>query len=122
MTSAAERGGPDLEQNMHDSNQWFQFIVAFLAVWRVTHLLSAEDGPWGIIVWLRRKAGATSIGAFMDCFYCLSLWISIPLCFYVVQGTLDRLVVWLALSGSASLLYQLVNQPPEFDPFVKQKE
>jgi predicted acyltransferase len=102
---------------MHDPNQWFRFTIALLAVWRVTHLLAAEDGPWQIVVRLRRLAGKTVLGQLMDCFYCLSVWISIPFCFYVAQGVLDRIVVWLALSGAASLLHLATSKPAEFDPF-----
>jgi predicted acyltransferase len=107
---------------MRDPNQWFRFIVSLLAVWRITHLLTAEDGPWEIVVRLRRLAGATVLGKLMDCFYCLSIWISIPFCFYVAQGVLDRAVVWLALSGAASLLHQATNKPAEFNPFAGKNE
>jgi Protein of unknown function (DUF1360) len=106
---------------MRDANQWFRFTVALLAVWRITHLLAAEDGPWNIIARLRRKAGSSIMGNLMDCFYCLSIWISIPFCFYAAQGTLDRIVVWLALSGGASLLYRIANHVEEFNPFAEQK-
>jgi predicted acyltransferase len=112
-------------QAMQDPNQWFRFVAALLAVWRITHLLAAEDGPWDIIVWLRRKAGSSILGKLMDCFYCLSLWISIPFCFYAAVGVLNRIVVWLALSGAASLLHQLTNrpeEPEEFNPFAGQKQ
>jgi hypothetical protein len=107
---------------MHDPNQWFRFITAFLAVWRLTHLLAAEDGPWNIIAWLRRHAGSTVIGKLMDCFYCLSIWIGIPFAFYVERAALDRLVAWLALSGAASLLHQFTSKPVDFDPFAETKE
>ena len=107
---------------MRDPNQWFRFIVALLAVWRITHLLAAEDGPWDIIVWLRRKAGLTIAGKLMDCFYCLSLWIAAPFCFYAAQGALSRAVVWLALSGGASLLHQFANKPADFDPFAGRRQ
>jgi hypothetical protein len=107
--------------NMRDANQWFRFAVALLAVWRITHLLAAEDGPWDLIAWMRGKAGASVFGKLMDCFYCLSLWISIPFCFYVEQSWLDRLVAWLALSGGASLLNRLGNHAEEFDPFAGAK-
>jgi hypothetical protein len=107
---------------MRDPNQWFRFITALLAVWRLTHLLAAEDGPWNIIAWIHRQAGPTVIGKLMDCFYCLSIWISIPFAFYVKQGALDRIVAWLALSGAASLLHQFTNRPADFDPFAESKE
>ena len=111
-------------QAMQDPSQCFRFVVAVLAVWRITHLLAAEDGPWDIIVWLRRKAGSSILGKLMDCFYCLSLWIAIPFCFYAAAGVLNRIVVWLALSGAASLLHQLTNrleEPEEFNPFASHK-
>jgi hypothetical protein len=85
------------------TNAWFRFVISALAVWRLTHLLAAEDGPWDLIVSLRRKLGASIWGNLMDCFNCLSLWIGIPFAFYVVEGMLPRCIVWLALSGSASL-------------------
>src|SRR5689334_18760655 len=37
---------------------WFRFIVAALATWRITHLIVREDGPWRVIVRIRRSAGA----------------------------------------------------------------
>jgi Protein of unknown function (DUF1360) len=107
---------------MRNPDQWFRFVTALLAVWRITHLLAAEDGPWDSIVWLRRKAGSTMVGKLMDCFYCLSLWVGVPFCFYAAQGALDRVVVWLALSGAASLLNRAVTQSAAFDPFATPKE
>src|SRR5437016_2834288 len=32
----------------------FRFLLAALAVWRVTHMLVREDGPWEILVRFRR--------------------------------------------------------------------
>ena len=55
-----------------------RIVLAMLAVWRVTHLLHAEDGPLKIFArcrnWLRRM----SLSGATDCFYCLSLWVSAP--------------------------------------------
>ena len=108
----------------------FRFVLATLAVWRITHLLAAEDGPWNAIAYLRRLAGSSVLGKLMDCFYCLSIWISIPFCLYPAEGPLpqsllNRIVTWLALSGAASLLYKLTEkqaqEPEEFDPFAETK-
>lgn len=86
-----------------ETNVWFRFAISVSAVWRLTHLLAAEDGPWDVIVRIRRKAGTTIGGRLMDCFKCLSLWISIPFAFYVADGMLSGVVTWLALSGAACL-------------------
>ena len=98
------------------TNEWFRFVVAALAVWRLSHLLAAEDGPWDVIVRLRRGLGTTNWGKLMDCFYCLSIWISVPFAFFVANGTLDRFVVWLALSGAASLANKFSQEPVIFEP------
>ena len=95
---------------------WFRFVTAALAVWRLSRLLAAEDGPWDIVVRIRCRLGSGNWGRLIDCFYCLSVWISIPFAFYVVNGVLDRFVVWLALSGAASLANQFIKEPIIFEP------
>ena len=97
-------------------NDWLRFVLAVLAVWRVTHLLASEDGPADLIVKFRALLGDSLAGKLMDCFYCLSVWISIPFTFFVVNGVLDRFVVWLALSGAASLANKFPKEPVIFEP------
>ncbi len=87
--------------------------AGILATWRVTHLIVAEDGPWDIVVRLRRLAGAGMLGRLMDCFYCASLWVAIPIAIWIGEGWPARVVIWLALSGGASLLERAV--PPRND-------
>jgi hypothetical protein len=82
-------------------------MISVLAVWRITHLLAAEDGPWDLIVRIRKKLGNTEGGHLMDCFNCLSLWVSVPFAFFVADGMLNRFVAWLALSGAACLANRL---------------
>ncbi len=80
------------------------FVAATLATWRVTHLITAEDGPFDIVARLRQAAGAGFFGQLMDCFYCASLWVAAPLAYWVADGWSTRVVTWLALSGGAILL------------------
>lgn len=81
-----------------------ELLVAVLVVWRVTHLLAAEDGPGGILAALRRAMGAGFWGELLDCFYCLSLWVALPPALLLGEGWRDRLLLWPALSGAAILL------------------
>ena len=37
--------------------EFYWLVLGILCVWRVTHLLNAEDGPWELVVHLRRLAG-----------------------------------------------------------------
>ena len=79
-------------------------IVGLLGVWRVTHLLHAEDGPWNVVAALRRKAGNGFWANLLDCFYCLSLWVAAPLAWLLGDGVKVRLLLWPALSAGAILL------------------
>ena len=86
-----------------------RFMLAVLATWRVTHLLAEEDGPWDVIVRLRMLAGQSVAGQAMDCFYCLSLWISAPLALIVELDLHHWVLIWPALSGAACLLEQMTT-------------
>jgi hypothetical protein len=85
-------------------NDLVRFALAALVTWRVTHLFVAEDGPADIVVRLRRALGDSVAGRAMDCFYCLSVWIALPLTLVVTHQWRDGLLVWGALSGLACLL------------------
>jgi hypothetical protein len=75
--------------------------LAILAVWRVTHLLNAEDGPFDLIVELRRRAGDGFWGPLLDCFYCLSLWVALPVALLSGRPWRERLLLWPGLSAGA---------------------
>jgi hypothetical protein len=89
---------------VNESNPIWRFILCALGLWRVTHLLAEEDGPWDLVSRLRGSLGSGILGRLMDCFYCLSLWISLPLAIWLSSGWIGLLVHWQALSGAACLL------------------
>jgi len=101
---------------MTETSFWARFVLAVLATWRVTHLLASEDGPADIIVRVRRLLGQSFLGALMDCFNCLSLWIAAPAAMFVWRQPLRWFVAWLALSGGACLLERLGHEPAVFQP------
>ncbi|MEP6845852.1 MAG: DUF1360 domain-containing protein [Panacibacter sp.] len=90
-------------------------ILSILAVWRITHLLGKEDGPFDTIFLMRKKTGAGFFGSLLDCFYCLSLWIALPFGIWLGENWIEKILLWLALSGAACLLEQATaknNHPP----------
>ncbi|HTS36407.1 MAG TPA: DUF1360 domain-containing protein [Candidatus Solibacter sp.] len=97
----------------------YWLVISVLAVWRVTHLLTAEDGPWDIIVRIRKKIGNGFWGRLLDCFYCLSLWAAAPFAYLVGESIRERFTLWLALSAGAILLERgtskEVGPPPYFE-------
>ena len=85
------------------------FVLSVLAVWRVTHLLSQEDGPFDLVFRFRKLFGQGFFGSLLDCFYCLSIWVAIPFAFFLCNGWMEGIITWLALSGGASFLYKLTD-------------
>lgn len=92
--------------------RFYWLALGILGVWRITHLFAAEDGPWDTVARLRRLAGAGFWGGLLDCFYCLSLWLSAPLALFIGESWGERLLLWPALSGGAILLDRLISGRP----------
>ncbi|HVQ29828.1 MAG TPA: hypothetical protein VMV21_09630 [Vicinamibacteria bacterium] len=87
-----------------DTPSWLWFGISALGTWRVSHLIQAEDGPGDVIVRLRLWAGDGVLGRGLDCFYCVSVWVSLPFAIAIAAGPLEPLLLWPALSGAAILL------------------
>jgi hypothetical protein len=88
------------------------FVVCSLATWRLTHLMVEEDGPFDLICRLRSMLGDSPAGRAMDCFYCSSLWLAMPMALVIARTPLDWLFAWLSLSGAASLLERMTLRAP----------
>ena len=96
--------------------RFYWLILGVLSVWRVTHLLVAEDGPWNIFARLRRWVGAGFFATLISCFYCLSLWVSAPFAWVIGSGKKERLLLWLAFSGGAILLHRATEREETVPP------
>lgn len=90
--------------------QTFLFGITCLAVWRITHLLAKEDGPWDMIFKLRKQLGQGFWGSLLDCFYCLSIWVALPFGWGEGSTVQEKLLWWLAFSGAACLLEKVTNR------------
>jgi hypothetical protein len=96
---------------MIETSFWIRFVLAILATWRITHLLSSEDGPADLITTFRRRLGNGIAGKLMDCFKCLSLWVAMPMSFFVGGSPPQLLLIWLAISGAACLIDRAGQEP-----------
>jgi hypothetical protein len=99
-----------------------ELAAGAVAVWRVTHLLHAEDGPWDLLVRLRRLAGESVWGKMLDCFYCLSVWMALPFAAALGATWIERLVLWPALSGAAILLERTTARSTQSAPVAEWDE
>jgi hypothetical protein len=95
-------------------NRAYWLVLGVLGVWRVTHLLNAEDGPFRLLTRLRGATGSGFWGGLLDCFYCLSLWTAAPFACSIGSEWKERLLLWLALSGGAILLERATSGPAPF--------
>jgi hypothetical protein len=91
-----------------------RLVLGVLGVWRVTHLLQAEDGPWDLVVHLRRRAGPGFWGGLLDCFHCLSLWTGAIYASAIGRNNRERVMLWPALSAGAVLLERITTPPAAY--------
>jgi hypothetical protein len=103
---------------------FYRLVVGILCVWRITHLLTAEDGPWDIMVRFRRAVGDGFGGKLLDCFECSSVWVSAPLAFFLAPTWRQRFLLWLSFSAGAILLDRMTMrwQAPPPAPYFESDE
>ena len=94
-------------------------VVGATAVWRVTHLLHAEDGPWDVLVRLRQLAGDGVWAKMLDCFYCVSIWVALPIAVALGTTFKARILLWPALSGAAIFLERATTRSEQNAPLAE---
>lgn len=83
---------------------WPWWLLGVLAVWRLTHFLHVEHGPWGAAARLRAATARLGWAEAFACFHCLSLWVAAPAAWSLAHGWPERALGWLALSAGAILI------------------
>jgi hypothetical protein len=137
MGWARKRSGRRLSQCLRQNTHWNRLgghreyednpraitslVLGILTVWRITHFLRAEDGPMDIVVLMRRSAGESVWGKLLDCFYCLSVWVSLPFGILLGGSWLERALLWPSLSAGAIILERVTNFGPSIPraPFTE---
>lgn len=102
--------------------RFYAFGLGVLAVWRVTHLLHAEHGPWGLLARARALARRLGLGELVECFFCLSLWTSAPCAWWLGASWPERAVAWLALSAGAILIEVKALGGPAVPPVEEERD
>ena len=87
-----------------------KYIILVVVVWRLTHLISAEDGPFDLIIKFRKLLGNSFLGGLMDCFYCLSIWIGLLAACYAGSNLQEIFLLTLYYSGVSIMLERLTNK------------
>jgi len=110
MYAASAAGVGTIEAGSIVAMHWYWLALGLLATWRVSHLLSAEDGPWQVLARLRRRVGDRFWGALMDCFACVSLWVAAPIAASLADTPRQGVLLWLACSGGGMLLERVITR------------
>ncbi len=73
------------------------FALAALAVYRISRMITDEEGPFMVFSKLRGIAQPTTwIGRGLECIMCVSVWVALPVAYYLGG---DWPLTWLALSA-----------------------
>ncbi len=91
-------------------------IFGALAVWRMTHLVHCEHGPWHLLTRFRQTVRRTALGGVVDCFSCLSLWIAAPFAAGLGRRWSERFLLWLAYSAAAILIERVTYREEAVQP------
>jgi hypothetical protein len=95
---------------------WVAVVLASLAVWRISHMVVKEDGPFEVFRKIRDRAGVQwdedngqlygvdFKSALLSCPLCLSVWIAAPIAIWLHPVLPDVFVVWFGLSGASCIL------------------
>jgi hypothetical protein len=87
-----------------------KYLLFVIIVWRVTHLLRAEDGPFDLLLKIRKILGKSVIGSLVGCFYCLSIWVGLAAALIEGDSSREILILTFYYSGASLLLEKLTNK------------
>jgi len=80
------------------------FALAALAVYRLSRMITDEEGPFAVFTALRGLFPPTNwIGRGMECIMCVSVWIALPVALWV-DWPGDWWLTWLALSAVTTII------------------
>jgi len=78
-------------------------VLSVLAVYRISHMLTREDGPFDIFIGFRHRIGQHNwIGRGMNCVLCVSFWLSALTGF--VPGWL---LLWFGIAGAVTFIHKV---------------
>lgn len=85
----------------------WQFVIVTLAVYRVSRMITMEDGPFDVFARIRGKIDPgqkTWIGRGLGCVLCVSFWIA-GLAALIVGATW---IEWLAMAGVIAVYREVI--------------
>jgi len=90
-------------------NDTLVFILATLAVYRVSLIICMDEGPFSLFAKLRDRidpAQATWYGRGLRCVVCVSFWTAIPATFLIGGSWL----MWPGMAGAVAIIHKAVTK------------
>jgi len=94
---------------------WLILLISALATYRLSLMLSSEEGPLAIFARIRQKVPPkTNPGRGIRCFMCWSVWIAAAVTLYLLWlGMITKEILplyWFAVSGAAVLVHEICSR------------
>jgi hypothetical protein len=80
-----------------------QFVIATLAAYRISRMITREDGPFDALSWIRGKVDPNQkswVGRGLACIACVSFWVSLVIA--IVSGY--TWLEWLAVASGVMIV------------------
>lgn len=87
------------------------FVVAILAVYRLSFLIAREDGPFDLFARLRARVGqGTWVGRGLHCVLCVSFWLALAAALALRLATYtETLLAWQGIAGGVLFIHKFVE-------------
>lgn len=91
------------------------YLLISFAVYRITHLISMENGPKNLIDRFRSnlRLRSTFFYDLISCFLCLSVWVSIPFSVAISDNIMEAIFNLFAISGISIFIFKISNGAAE---------
>lgn len=88
------------------------YLLAALAVYRISRMIVLEEGPFGAFAWLQEKTKKQDnwIERGLACPLCISFWLSLVAALFFLPAPFPEfLLTWFGIAGGAVVFYQRVH-------------
>ncbi len=79
-------------------------LLIILVVWRFSRFICFENGPFGILIAVRKIFYRLKIEKVIECFHCFAVWSAMLFCVLYFRFTIELIFLILASSGGASII------------------
>lgn len=87
---------------------WLAFALAVLATYRVSHMITREDGPFDVFSQMREAIGQDSwVGRGLHCVLCVSFWLSLLAAW---AAGLPLVMGWMGVAGGVMVVHKLFDR------------